>query len=374
MKLLILVDWYRPAYRAGGPIKSIYYISKILQGEVGVNIITGDRDLGDTHAFTDVQLNKWTRRETSNVLYIEKAWWNVLRLIRGMKDIQADAIYINGIFSWFFNLLPLCIFKVLNLEGKLIISPRGMLQEGALSLKSNKKQAYLKVFKMFLPTSIVFHATDQQESKDIQRQLGIAKSKIVVVGNLPGPVMEEAFQTKLDVPIRLVLLSRLDKKKNVDGLLEELRGVTCNADLDIYGSFQNRIYQKRCHVIAKELPNNITVRFLGELHPSRVRNVLADYHFYILLTHGENFGHSIFEAMSVGLPIIISQRTPWTYVCSNGGGIVWTKTGDLPDIISSLVKLKQDEYDLMRSKVLKEAQSYIDAKNYSEEYYNLFFE
>jgi glycosyltransferase involved in cell wall biosynthesis len=31
----------------------------------------------------------------------------------------------------------------------------------------------------------------------------------------------------------------------------------------------------------------------------------------LLPTHGENFGHSIIEALSVGCPVLISDRTPW---------------------------------------------------------------
>ncbi len=38
---------------------------------------------------------------------------------------------------------------------------------------------------------------------------------------------------------------------------------------------------------------------------------LFDYHFFLLPTLGENFGHVFLEALAAGCPLIISDRTPW---------------------------------------------------------------
>jgi glycosyltransferase involved in cell wall biosynthesis len=40
----------------------------------------------------------------------------------------------------------------------------------------------------------------------------------------------------------------------------------------------------------------------------------------LLPTLGENFGHSIIEALSAGLPVIISNRTPWKNLMVEGVG------------------------------------------------------
>lgn len=40
----------------------------------------------------------------------------------------------------------------------------------------------------------------------------------------------------------------------------------------------------------------------------------------LLPTLGENFGHSIIEALSAGLPVIISNRTPWKNLIAEGVG------------------------------------------------------
>jgi glycosyltransferase involved in cell wall biosynthesis len=35
------------------------------------------------------------------------------------------------------------------------------------------------------------------------------------------------------------------------------------------------------------------------------------HHVFVLPTLGENFGHAIFEALSAGRPVLISNKTPW---------------------------------------------------------------
>ena len=47
---------------------------------------------------------------------------------------------------------------------------------------------------------------------------------------------------------------------------------------------------------------------------------LFEYHFFILPTLGENFGHVFIEALAAGCPLIISNRTPWLELEKKGIG------------------------------------------------------
>jgi glycosyltransferase involved in cell wall biosynthesis len=63
-----------------------------------------------------------------------------------------------------------------------------------------------------------------------------------------------------------------------------------------------------------------------------VVKTLCQYDAYILMSGGENFGHSIFEALSCSLPVIISDQTPWKNLRKEGVGF------DLPlDDLSQIV-------------------------------------
>ena len=56
---------------------------------------------------------------------------------------------------------------------------------------------------------------------------------------------------------------------------------------------------------------NITINYKGYIDSEKIPNILKKYDFFVLLSEGENFGHAILEAMSAGLPVIISNFTPW---------------------------------------------------------------
>ena len=59
IRILIFIDWFLPAYKAGGPIRSIANLVDHLNGDFDFYIITGDRDLGDVKPIKDIFLNSW---------------------------------------------------------------------------------------------------------------------------------------------------------------------------------------------------------------------------------------------------------------------------------------------------------------------------
>ena len=50
---------------------------------------------------------------------------------------------------------------------------------------------------------------------------------------------------------------------------------------------------------------------MGPLDKKNIHNTLAKYDLFVFPTLGENFGHVIFDAIKSGLPILISNKTPW---------------------------------------------------------------
>lgn len=80
---------------------------------------------------------------------------------------------------------------------------------------------------------------------------------------------------------------------------------------------------------------------------------------------GENFGHSIFESMSAGTPVIISNNTPWKNLESLniGWDISLENEHKFADTIIYCSKMNQEEYDSMSEKVFKFAQDFIKNSN-----------
>jgi glycosyltransferase involved in cell wall biosynthesis len=77
---------------------------------------------------------------------------------------------------------------------------------------------------------------------------------------------------------------------------------------------------------------------------------LAGYDLFLLPTRGENFGHAIFDALEVGLPVLISDQTPWRDLERIGAG--WSLPLADPDrfaaTIDRLAALEPSERDALR--------------------------
>ena len=62
-QVLIFIDWFLPAYKAGGPIKSVLNLTNCLSDTHDFYIISSNRDLDDTIVVENSILNKWIERK-----------------------------------------------------------------------------------------------------------------------------------------------------------------------------------------------------------------------------------------------------------------------------------------------------------------------
>ncbi len=54
-RLLVFISFYLPGFKAGGPIKTIQNMVTQLDGDLDFCIVTRDRDLGDTEAYSSIK-------------------------------------------------------------------------------------------------------------------------------------------------------------------------------------------------------------------------------------------------------------------------------------------------------------------------------
>ncbi len=175
------------------------------------------------------------------------------------------------------------------------------------------KKIYLRAARCLgLLDGVWFHATSVGEAADVQLHVPWRR-KVVIAPNIRlldnwQPSSNEAVT---GAPLRLIYLSRIDRKKNLDYALNVLRSTKGSIEFDIYGPVNDETYWRVCQSIIAEMPGNIQVRYRGVIANAAVPTLLAGYDAFFLPTHGENFGHAIFDALAVGLPVLISDQTPW---------------------------------------------------------------
>ena len=377
LKIIIFIDWFLPGIKAGGPVKSISNLVTILKHKFDFYIITGDRDMGDKVPFENIELNKWHKKDGINVLYLSKLNQNKKEYLYQINFIDPDIIYINGIFSFHFSIIPLLVANKLKI--KTIVAPRGMLGDGALSIKPIKKKIFLKLADKFnIYKNVIWHATDQSENNEIIKIVH-TKTKIFVIPNVPvKPLLKASQKIKTSNSLKLVYISRISKKKNLSYLLELLLDSSTlnNIELDIWGPIEDEVYFDRCNTLIKSINSNQKnkVLYRGDLKWNEIESAFLKYDFFILPTLHENFGHAIFESFAYGVPVIISDNTPWRNLHSMNIGFdinLKNKTEWL-NALSNALEMNNDQYMKYSENCILFANQWLKDQNLIEKYSELF--
>ena len=311
-KVLVMVDWYAPGFKAGGPIRSAVNFADQLEHDLDIYILTSDRDLNESKPYTGIQTDQWIEVNKHHVFYASPAFLSWSNLQQIIKDINADYIYLNSMFSRYFSIYPLLMKRLGKLKAKIVLAPRGMLKDSAIQHKGGKKKIFISLFKSLgIPGSVIFHATDDTEEKDIAHQFG-NKILLFKAGNLPGK-QEEYIPPGSKIPgeLDIIFVGRIHPIKNLDFLLQALQGIRQKVELTVIATLEDEMYWQKCQKLIQALPENITVKLLQDIPHEKIASIIREHHIFALPTKGENFGHSIFEALAAGRPVLISDQTPW---------------------------------------------------------------
>jgi len=378
-KILCFVDYYIPGYKGGGPLRTIQNMVSELGNEFDFWIVTRDRDYLDTGPYTNLLINQWNKVSNSNVYYASPEIFTFFGVLNLLKSTQHDILYLNSFFSWSVTVLPLSL-RWLGYYSRhpVILAPRGELSPGALSLKRFKKSLFLVFVRLFgLYENIYWQASSCLELNDICHEIGLSESSpdiFVAADLLHSPICEfnelNAFNQIKRPPgaLRLIFLSRISPKKNLDYLLALLGNLTESIELYIYGPIEDSKYWSLCQDLINDLPKSMTVFYKGHVPHEQVKETFATCDIFIFPTLGENFGHVIYEALTAGTAVVLSDQTPWD---SEGSSAVKILPLDRPDkwieLIRTLSTLDESAYEALRLSAIKYARSYLDSNSALEQ-------
>ena len=375
--ILIFTDWYLPAYKAGGPVKSIAALVFYLKDAFNFYIITGDKDVFATEPHKNIKSNAWqVLSNGEQVYYFSDEAFSFKNLSALLKGITCDVVYLNSFFSKRFTIYPLLQKKLNNIQVPLLLAPRGMLGSGALNLKSKKKNAFIGVAKAAgLFRNITWHATSLQEENEIKYVFGNAVPIQTISNLILPPIAGRTYYSKETSHLKICFVSRLAEKKNLLFALQVLQKITTgNIVFDIYGPAEDEAYVNACKNLAKQLPNNISVFFKGDLQGVEVEQALKNYHLFFLPTLNENFGHAIVEAMLNGCIPLISDATPWRnlQIQNIGWDISLNEKEKFMAAIDEMLHMNQVDFEIKSKDVQQYAQLHCLDTNTVTAYKNLF--
>jgi glycosyltransferase involved in cell wall biosynthesis len=160
--------------------------------------------------------------------------------------------------------------------------------------------------------------------RDLLYQAGVRR-RIEVIPNVIDTQFFSPFSGAQSAPpYRLIMVGNLIPRKGVQYLLEAVaelrRKGSLPVELDVIGKGELR---GELESQSRSLGIESHVRFHGEKHQQDVRDLLRQSHIYVSPSITESFGVAIIEAMSVGLPVVVTRSGgPESYVSHNHGVVI----------------------------------------------------
>tara|TARA_B100001093_G_scaffold132296_1_gene124843 strand:- start:6464 stop:7624 length:1161 start_codon:yes stop_codon:yes gene_type:complete len=365
-KILCFLTVYIPGFKFGGPIRTIKNFVDNFGDEFEIKIICQDCDYLDIKPYKNVKSDNWTKVGKASVFYASKKTLNFNGIASLLKNTSHELLYLNSFFNFKFTILPLFLRYLKMVPKKpCIIAPRGEFSNEALKLKINKKKSFIFFSKLInLYQNLFWQASSKFEKDNIINNFGIKSNKICIAPNLTQPVVKNIEYVKNEKKtLRLLFLSRISPMKNLDFLLRALSFVDIPIKLDIKGIKENLNYSNQCELIKNKLPKNIEINFGDKVKQDEVKKLFKNYDLYVLPTRGENFGHIIFEAISNGLPAMISDKTLWKPDSDGGLEVVPLVENKWANAITRFAKLNYSTLYKKRQAALNYAQKYNSNNN-----------
>lgn len=333
-----------------------------LRDRVDFHIVTSDTEYTEETPYPSIAPDQWTILPGGERVWyasrsgINKAVWQKL-----LKQKRWETIYINGLYSRWFSIMPLWL--TLGSKGRRVVAARGMLASGMMEHGRFKKRSFLAMMRTFgCYKGVEFQATNAEEAEDIRRWLE-PDSAVHLVPNLGRKHNASSAQTSDKEPgaLRLVSVARIAVEKNTLFAIECLREVNGQVAYDLYGPIYDEAYWQQCQESIARLPRNISVTHKGTVHSDEVHALFTRYHALFMPSQGENFGHAMAEALAAGLPLLISDRTPWRALQEKKAG--WDLPLDRPEAFSAtvrqLIDMPREEHLLLREGAFHLAARYL---------------
>lgn len=247
---------------------------------------------------------------------------------------DTDIVHIFGIWRPFHIRAYLASKKF---KKKIIISTLGALEPWSLSQRNLKKTFAWHLYQKKILNNIdCIHATSEMEMENLLK-IGI-KAPIKILPH--GLEIKEKSNNKNEkIRRKAIFFSRIHEKK---GLLELVRAWIKinpkNWDLEIYGPVSNEKYFLKIKKDIEKLKFKESIKIFNPVFfKEKKLDILSNSDLFLLPSKSENFGMSILEAMSLGVPVLTTTSTPWKILNSLNAGFIIDFSEE--NIINSLDKI-----------------------------------
>lgn len=288
----------------GGPTRSTIGICKAL-GKAGVDVAL------ISHVPHTVSLAEQDSLRACGVSFFEGTGNGLLPALsdsrRLIREIRPDIVHIQGLWKMSTHAMGIAAYGA----GKsMVVSPRGMLDPWALSVKKWKKRLGMLLYQdADLRHAAAFHATAEQEVSHI-RAAGYGQPCIVAPNGVDLP--QNMPTGKRNGEIRTaVFLSRLHPGKGLVELAKAWHKVSPKGwRMRVVGP-DSYDHKKDVIQVLESLGIRDEWTFDGALDDAAKWSAYASADLLVHPSVSENFGITIAEGLGAGLPVIATKGAPW---------------------------------------------------------------
>ena len=327
MKVLQVVPSLAPEW--GGPVKVVNELAGALEG-IGVSseiISAQGRRVGNPETVTnDIPIHRF---ETGPIARLWTAHTPGLKKTLAGKIPDFDLVHIQGLWHYP-GYIASKIARSRNVP--YIVTIHGELNEWNLQQKRLKKQIYMTAIQRgILQKSAALHAITQAESNRI-RQLEIETP----VAMIPNGIHTEEFE---NLPDRSQFVSRYPELENrlivlFLGRIQQKKGLDILAQA--FGNLVRTRHDVRLVVAGPDEDNTLTeikpilksqgalekAVFPGMLTGEQKLEALSAADIFALTSYSEGFSVALLEALSAGLPLVITDECNFPEVGDSRAGFV----------------------------------------------------
>lgn len=328
MRIALATNSLLPADKEGGPAHSSFYLARALRAAgAEVRVVTTDRNGPER---LSVALDRWTERDGVPVFYAsthDGAWIRSPSYARAVRFAveRSDVCLMSGIFWNYTGLVAARACRRVRVP--YITLPRGLLSPWALRHKGLKKRLYwLLLAERIVKASAALIALTKKELNDIQ-----AVHLSVPAWVVPNGAFVEEL-TALDVRTSecgpttapyILFLGRLHAIKGLDILLPAFDLVARahpTVSLVIAGTV-DAAYARAFEALLSKTEARQRIRLEGNVAGAEKARWLAQATVFALTSHSEGLPVAVLEALSCGVPVVITPGCNLPEVASAGAGI-----------------------------------------------------
>lgn len=361
MKILVFTDWFYPGSQAGGPIQSLISFMKFSPDQFYV--VTRNTDLNSNSPYPGIRSNTWTQSFQANiqVYYLNEKSLTENFIFKIYKELEPDRIYLNSMWSPKFTLSPLSVCKKNGWSEKVVLAPRGMLKPAAFNQKGFKKKLFITYAKYKGTYShIIWHATSEIEREEILRLF--PKANIRIAPNISNAAISSVHK-ELSSPFKILTVGRISLEKGYVEAIDAIRKWNPKqlVQWDIVGLRENAQLVKSI-LDAEHDFASVKIQMHGHKNQDDLKVFYEKAHLFFFPSRGENYGHVIAEALSHGIPVVISDQTPWKNLEEfKAGKITTLNPWKLSESLDFFLNLNNDEYQQWSKGAAKYATAHVNS-------------